>query len=182
MSQLEDKITALVGEKALCDPAINSDLALKIIEYDPKGAPNSQRALNQATMEGLDVVFPADNELFVDIDNAHSYMLFCKQFDIVNKHIGVEGWQENISKSGNPDKKHITIQLSVDVTPMERLALQAMLGSDRVRELLGYVQEKNGDPYPVLFLEKPKVAGLLKAAPETVVLGGVPIDEEGIPY
>ena len=34
-----------------------------------------------------------------------------------------------------------------------KLLLQACLGSDRVRELLGYVQMKNGDAHPTLFLE-----------------------------
>ena len=81
MSKLESDI--------LSNAAYNSDLAMKQIDYDPKGNPNSQRAINQATMEGLEVVYPAPNELQIDIDNEHSYMLMKNQLLIVNKFVGI---------------------------------------------------------------------------------------------
>lgn len=163
MSKLDDSISELVG-KALTDPETNSDLELKVINYDPTGQPNSQRAVEQALREGLDVVYPADNELLIDIDNEHSYLLFKQQIMIVQKFIGVVDVREAPSKSGKPFKMHITVELDPNVSMIERLALQAMLGSDRVRELLGYVQYKNEDQHPVLFLEKKEE--LLQAAPE----------------
>ena len=58
------------------------------------------------------------------------------------------------SRSGLP-KRHITVTLDQPITNYQRLALQVMLGSDRVREFLGYIQEKQGDPTPILFIEKP---------------------------
>lgn len=157
MSKLDDAIeikTLGMYDRHLSDPCFNSDLEAKTIEYDPKGMPNSQRAYNQAAIEGLDVVLPKDNELFIDIDNEHSYMLYNNLMQIIQKFIGVVDVVEEKSKSGKPYKLHITVLLDQDVTPIERLALQAMLGSDRVRELLGYIQLKNGDPAPTLFLEK----------------------------
>jgi len=62
----------------LISSAANTDLEIKDIHYDPNGMPNSQRAISQAAMEFLDVKFPAANELFIDIDNEHSYMMFRK--------------------------------------------------------------------------------------------------------
>lgn len=149
MSKLEE---ALVGR--LTSPEYNSDLEMKTIEYDPNGQPNSQRAINQAQMEGLDVVFPQDSALQIDIDNEHSYRLLQNQLLIMDKFVGPSNYTEKPSKSGAPWKLHITLTFDRTFTALERVGLQAMLGSDRVRELLSYVQLQNGDPHPTLFLEK----------------------------
>jgi hypothetical protein len=150
----------MFNEYNMLDPNYNSDLEMKTIQYDPNGKPNSQRAIDEALTFGLSVVFPKDNELQLDIDNDHSFQLYLKQADILKKYIGVEGYKVEPSRSGLP-KQHITITLSRTVSTIERLALQAMMGSDRVRELLGFVQYLNNDPHPVLFLEKGPVKGLL---------------------
>jgi hypothetical protein len=130
----------------------NTDLEIKETEYDPNGMPNSQRAINVALSEGLTVRLPEANELLIDIDNEHSFMLFMKQIEIVKKYIGATGDTITESRHGLPGR-HIVVTLEHDITETERLLLQACLGSDRVRELLGYVQMKNGDAHPTLFLE-----------------------------
>jgi hypothetical protein len=130
----------------------NTDLEIKRIEYDPNGMPNSQRAINVALSEGLTVRLPEANELLIDIDNEHSFMLYQKQMDILEKYVGTNGSKVTESRHGLPGR-HIVVTLEHDITETERLLLQACLGSDRVRELLGYVQMKNGDAHPSLFLE-----------------------------
>jgi len=130
----------------------NTDLEIKEIEYDPNGMPNSQRAINVALSEGLTVRLPEANELLIDIDNEHSFMLYQKQMDILEKYVGTNGSKVTESRHGLPGR-HIVVALEHDITETERLLLQACLGSDRVRELLGYVQMKNGDAHPTLFLE-----------------------------
>jgi hypothetical protein len=139
----------------------NTDLEIKKIEYDPNGMPNSQRAINVALSEGLTVRLPEANELLIDIDNEHSFMLFMKQIEIVKKYIGATGDTITESRHGLPGR-HIVVTLDHDITETERLLLQACLGSDRVRELLGYVQMKNGDAHPTLFLEANPVGKLQK--------------------
>jgi hypothetical protein len=145
----------------------NTDLELKKIEYDPNGMPNSQRAINVALSEGLTVRLPEANELLIDIDNEHSFMLFMKQIEIVKKYIGTKprfndgSYVVTESRHGLPGR-HIVVTLDHDITETERLLLQACLGSDRVRELLGYVQMKNGDAHPTLFLEANPVGKLQK--------------------
>jgi hypothetical protein len=180
MSKFEEDLMKTEGmsDPILSDPCFNSDLERKTILYDPNGLPNSERALTQATLEGLDVVYPQDNQLLIDIDNEHSYRLFNNQLAIVQKFIGgLLGCEEPPSKSGKPWKMHITLTFDdITFTTLERLALQAMHGSDRIRELLGYVEFKNNDPHPVLFLEKkPEPQKLLCAASDFLT------DEE-IPY
>jgi len=159
----------------------HSDLAIRHIDYDPKGNPNSSRAIDLALREGLTVEFPAANELFIDIDNEHSFQMFQRQMDILVKYIGVDdggnGFVVTPSRHGLPGR-HIVVTLVKDITETERLLLQACLGSDRVRELLGYVQMKNGDPHPNLFLEAtPPEQKLLTAASDENFL-----KDEDIPY
>lgn len=115
--------------------------------------PNSEAALKKAKKENLVVVYPAKNQLQIDIDSDFSYAIYTRMFPLVDKYYGVKTVKDAPSKSGLP-KRHITLTLYRDVTGFERIALQAALSSDRVRELLGVVQERNGDPTPVLFLEK----------------------------
>ena len=147
MSKIEDAITILTSEET------NTDLEMKDIQYDPLGMPNSQRAIDLAVNDGLNAIFPKDTELQIDIDNEHSFQMFEKQRLILNRFVPIKDIKIEPSRSGLP-KRHITVTLFDSITQIERLALQAMLGSDRVRELLGYVRHKNNDPHPTLFLEK----------------------------
>jgi hypothetical protein len=151
MSKVEQDILGRPSTSELVSD-LNTDLAIKHIEYDPKGQPNSKNAEDRAVSEGLDIRFPADNELFIDIDNEHSYLMFQKQIDIVKKYVRATGHTVKPSLHGLPGR-HIVVTLSRNVTELERICLQACMGSDRVRELLGFIQNANKDPHPTLFLE-----------------------------
>ena len=154
-----------MNDELYCDPNHpNSDLEMKSINYDPNGNPNSQRAIEEAANDGLTVVYPADNEVLIDIDNTHSFQLYLKQMDIAKKYLGAIGEKITPSRSGG-EKKHITVIFNHTITELERITLQACLGSDRVREILGFVQFKNNDPHPTLFLEKKVEQKLLTQGP-----------------
>ena len=141
-------------EESLTDFSMTADLDVQFIEYDPTGKPNSQNAINKAKFENLEVKFPTTNELFIDVDNEHSFQMFIRLFQIFQKFVDKgASFVEYPSKSGLP-KRHVTVSLSRPVRNEEqRILFQALLGSDRVREILGYVQATNGDPHPTLFLE-----------------------------
>ena len=152
MSKAEDSLEKLYNTE-------DNDLSIQHIEYDPTGQPNSQNAINRAAVENLNVVFPTSHELFIDIDNELSYQMFLRQFQVFQKFVdGDAEFVESPSKSGLP-KRHVAVWLSRPIKDeVERILFQALLGSDRVREILGYVQAVNGDPHPTLFLEaKPKL-------------------------
>lgn len=120
-------------------------------EYDLV-CPNSERAVKDAADFGLFVVFPEDNQLQLDIDNDESFALYESVRDIIHHHYGILGEEIHSSRSGG-QKRHITVTLGIKISNMERIALQASLGSDRKRELLSIIQEKNHDNHPTLFLE-----------------------------
>jgi hypothetical protein len=175
MSKIEDEISRLHSD------ITDNDLSVQHIEYDPYGQPNSQNAINRAQLENLTVVFPQPYELFIDLDNEHSYQMFIRLFQIFLKFVdGDASFTERPSKSGLP-KRHVTVYMSRDVKDeTERVMFQAFLGSDRVRELLGYVQAANGDPHPTLFLEKGQ--DVLPAAPERAMLTGEILSDSDIPF
>jgi len=115
--------------------------------------PNSARALKEAETDNLDVVFPAANELQIDIDSDHAYAIYQEMYPLIDKYYFVSQVKETPSRSGG-EKRHITVILGRDVSVYERIALQIALGSDRVREYLSVVQAMQNDPHPTLFLEK----------------------------
>lgn len=113
----------------------------------------SDTAFVKADKEGLDVVLPTTRQLFIDIDSqdAHDqYVINRPQFD--QWYVVVDAIDKP-SKSGG-EKRHITLTLLDEITDVERLLLQAFLGSDLKREFLGLMRVKTEDPHPTLFLEK----------------------------
>lgn len=117
-------------------------------------APNSARAFVEAAAHNLRITTPGSADLQIDIDSAEAFDTYKSHKEILNKFWVI--LQEVIadSKSGKPWRKHITVTLKNPITPLERIALQACLGSDRKRELLSLEQLKNNDPHSTLFLEK----------------------------
>jgi hypothetical protein len=115
---------------------------------------SSQSAQDRAARENLLLVEPTRHQLQIDIDNAFAQATYNKNYPSFSRFYDVELVEEAPSKSNLPHKKHITITVSQEIEPEERLVLQAFLGSDLTREFLGLQRIKGGDPIPTLFLEK----------------------------
>jgi len=139
MSKLED---AFLGKTVL----VNNDIP----DYHEQ---NSQVATALAEKNDLTVVYPTDKQLFIDCDSDQAYELFKNQVQLLKKIDGPVTWSETVSKSGLPHR-HIIVNLCNPVDSMERIALQAAMGSDRRCELLRIMRVKDRDPNPILFLEK----------------------------
>lgn len=94
----------------------------------------------QALAKGRVVVYPSERELFVDIDSEDDLVRFRAHFTLLSEQPDLlAGFSVVDSPSGLPGHKHVTVRMRRPVaSPLERLALQAMLGSDLKRELLSY--------------------------------------------
>jgi hypothetical protein len=107
--------------------------------------------------EGNRIVLPKDNELQVDIDSDEQYAVFQKSLACLKRNesqsddIRVE---EHPSRSGLP-RRHITVTMPFDLEPWERIAFQAALGSDPIRELVSIFRLMRNDSHPTLFVEAP---------------------------
>ena len=102
---------------------------------------------------GCSVVFPEDNEVQLDIDTQ-------EQRDFVYERIReLKEWEKIIvsqteSKKGHPHY-HICIKFpNHKFTPMERIGIQAVMGSDCVREWLNTLRYINGDSQPSCLFER----------------------------
>lgn len=100
------------------------------------------------------VVYPDDNQLFIDVDSEAQYKVFKNALEVFNKNCpsGVKV-EERPSQSGLP-KRHITVTLPFEVDLWQRIAWQGAFGSDPTREMLSAFRIRNEDPFPTLFVER----------------------------
>jgi len=99
---------------------------------------------------GLVCVTPQPNELFIDVDSEESYQRYIKASQCLSSNnFQVDLVRATPSKSGGPHM-HIVLRVTAtySLTDMERILLQACLGSDPIREILSYLRIKYGSPYP----------------------------------
>lgn len=114
---------------------------------------SSEVAYREAADYNLEVVLPEPYDLLIDIDNDADMKRFDRGMDVMIKHFNAQVIKSTPSRSGLP-KRHLIVRLDRPVSNAERIALQAALGSDPVREILGIVRVQYNDPHPTLFLEK----------------------------
>ncbi len=88
---------------------------------------------------GLVCIFPGPRQLFLDIDTLEDHQAFDEGWRILTEAFPTATCTSTQSRT-KPEGRHITVELPFLVTVECRLMLQAMLGSDRKRELLGLLR------------------------------------------
>jgi hypothetical protein len=119
---------------------------------DPESTP-SNRAREFARENGLVVTEGHDRLLLLDIDDQYSLTYFLMIWKYYAKELEWTDCLWTVSRSGGV---HVKIYLREDVDIVERLLLQACLGSDRVRERLGLIRYKANDKMPTLLIDHPE--------------------------
>ena len=103
-----------------------------------------------------DIVFPKDDELQIDIDSEEAHDRFKAAFSRLREVIPVELVTDRPSKSGMPHR-HITIKMDnygqPPFSPLEKIALQFMLGSDYIRESISVIRCLRNIENPTCFFE-----------------------------
>jgi hypothetical protein len=116
----------------------------------------SFKAAEKYAMENnLDIVFPKENEIQIDIDRKKDLKEYEDRLSFVQRFVSVTEIDRHKSKSGKG--YHITLQLNATNklnTIQDKILLQAVLCSDWKREFLSYVRVIQGNPHPTLFFEK----------------------------
>lgn len=118
------------------------------------------KALRQAQVQGfnVEVVFGNDQLLTLDLDSDMALAVYEENLPILQQHMGCREIARWRSKSGIG--WHAVVELDQPYHYTWRAGLQAMLGSDPKRELLGYCNVNNRDSEPfVLFKPKQKPRG-----------------------
>lgn len=123
-----------------------------------------------ALREGHIMRLPGDNELFLDLDSADGETMMEEGLEILNRN-----WRQRMpsgetpftvtynkpSKSGV--NRHVIVSCPFTLDPIKRIALQACLGSDLVREILSLLRVLLELPRPpTVFFERPALIRLVK--------------------
>lgn len=118
-----------------------------------------------ADEKGLVVKKPRSNELFIDIDDIESLVRFHRNLPAFSCMI--IGFTRTPSPSGREGRYHIRVTLDRDVkSELERVAMQAVLGSDSMHEALSLAALQRGQEDVTVFFEKkewPKVPDEIEA-------------------
>lgn len=113
----------------------------------------TEHAVEKAKRMGMDLVQPLPAEIFVDLDTAESRADFLNlrwpKFLEVFPRSTV---QYTTSKSGNIHA-YVTCPELDPLTPEERIAMQAALGSDPLREMIALEHWLEGYIYYSVFFE-----------------------------
>ena len=112
----------------------------------------------QAASKGCVVLVPEPDELFVDLDTEHAVKCFARGLEIIASCNPGLVIASNVrpSPSGILFRSHGFVRLSRPVKDdVERILLQAMLGSDPIREILSWRRIQLGIDEPTVFFEKP---------------------------
>jgi hypothetical protein len=132
----------------------NLDLLPDKLEESTFQNNTSLKAIIEAKGKGHICVFPGTQDIQLDIDDEPGYKVYLAHKKVLEKNWGILQEVIRPSKSGKPGKKHITLTLKMALSPLERITLQACMGSDRMRELLSLVQLNAKDQNPTLFFER----------------------------
>lgn len=105
---------------------------------------------------GLDLVLPEADEVLLDIDDINDYLTMQRLLTALNDRMGVGTavvHKETRSKNNN---WHVYVRFNRALSDLERVALQACLGSDRMRECLALTEVfTHADRPPSVFFEVP---------------------------
>lgn len=124
---------------------------------ETEGSDLSEDPYRVAEELGFVVRLPQANELFIDIDSTDGMKQFHATLRVLEKNGFICQWQSE--PSFTPNHYHIVVTLPFEVSPTERILLQAVLGSDPKREVLSWMRiHYNLERPPTVFFEQSEEA------------------------
>ena len=108
--------------------------------------------LEKKKQEGFAIRVPDENEILLDIDSPAQYRVYEDQLiRLMRRDAGIttEEWE-----STTPGHKHISVRMPFTLNDYQRIAYQAVLGSDLRREILSLMRTESGDVMPNCLFEK----------------------------
>jgi hypothetical protein len=134
---------------------INEDIddQLEFSSDKPDYTKEFEKAVTDAEEKGFTAVRTRPNWVMLDLDDDDSQTTYRKQLPIARKVYGAKEYKQWRSKSGG---LHVILKVERDLSVVERIALQACLGSDRKRELLGLKLVSEGVPEPIVLFRPGK--------------------------
>lgn len=99
-----------------------------------------------ARQRDQDIVYSNDHTLQIDIDSDEDFAIWTEIHPRLLRHLPVKQITITYSRSG-PPHRHITVTCAsyVGLGQWQRIALQAILGSHRKREMFNAIRTMNGE-------------------------------------
>jgi hypothetical protein len=92
--------------------------------------------------------YPAGFALFVDIDSHTSTKLRIPKINSLFRSAGIQSGYSNVRYSRTKRGWHIVFLLDEKLTPVERVALESILGDDRMRASMNFARARNQSKMP----------------------------------
>lgn len=112
-----------------------------------------QEYIERMQKAGYKILVPEPNQLFIDIDTKEQLKQYLSEIERFRDEYTVKEIKQTPSRR-KADGFHITVTLDREITNIERIVLQAILGSDPRRELLGLFRIWNEEELVTIFCEK----------------------------
>jgi len=93
---------------------------------------------HKAKILGCVVVCPEENQVQLDLDSNEQVREFWIRFNNFTDFLCLE--QPLVTPSKNTDHFHVTMTFPRNLTDIERLAIQSIFGSDKMREMLNLLR------------------------------------------
>lgn len=112
---------------------------------------------NKDCPAGYHVVTPQPDELQIDIDSDETYAAYVELLSMLQAFGREVVLITDVpSKSGLP-RRHVTLRYPRNLSELERVAMQACLGSDPKREMFGLLRIETGiEPVTAFFDKNPE--------------------------
>lgn len=98
---------------------------------------------DDAAALGLQVVLPEPEQLLIDIDSEQDYEHVINALAVFIEN-GENYLIEKVVPSKTPGHGHVYVRCPRPISAIERIALQAIFGSDKKREALSYLRYERG--------------------------------------
>lgn len=123
--------------------------------YDPFRSFAESQAF--AIENGLVVVLPGKSELLLDYDSDEEKKAGLQLLRLLTRYYTPRTPDEQVKVSWWPSKSgkgwHAKVVLPFEISPTERVGLQAIFGSDRAREVFSYLRLLRGEENATIFFE-----------------------------
>jgi hypothetical protein len=136
------------------------NLDKELYNDDNGGMPREEYLRKLASDNHCDLLIATDQQLFLDIDSQAAYDQYRQMLPNLKRIYPVIGIDEYVSRNKSLDgflKRHIIIELLDPLTISERIALQAILGSDPMKEFLSIARDCKEIDIPVCLLKPRKL-------------------------
>jgi hypothetical protein len=115
----------------------------------------SDIVISAAEAMDCEVFYPDEVTLTLDIDTDKDFRFFIDQFFRLRAVFGLIEYQVLKSRHGN---RHVLVTMKEPRSMSDRLLLQAVLGSDRIREALSLLRLQREDPHSSILLRPREVS------------------------